>query len=177
MAAGVQTDALALLSLLGLVLGVASGGKIEGGGLQVGARIPLGADGLGPVEIGATPIAHMSAPSLPGALSGITLGGTTIAVRPNDWVIESGKARSPDSVWREITQYEYGHLPGWSHFGLEYALRSQAEPYKYDPATGLIPVERRSFVRQANPWELQPKHYALKVVLDNAAREADKGGK
>ena len=172
-----QVDPMLLLTLAGLALGFATGGTIEGGGAQVGARIPLGAEGIGPVEVGVNPIVHMSSKGLPGGLDGITLGGTTVAVRPDVWVTTRSAAYSPDNWFRRTTDYEYGHVPGWAHFGLAYALKSQAEPSKYDPATLSLAMDRRSTSREVNPWELDPKHFAVKLVLDTLTREVTNGNR
>ena len=172
-----NVDPIVLMTLAGMALGFATGGTIKGGGAQVGLRIPIGAGGVGQAELGVNPIVHMSSERLPFSLDGITLGGATVAVEPYRWAEINGRMYSPEGYWKKVTDYEYGHVPGWSHFGFEYPLRALGESMKYDPASPLVSKSVHTTRRAIDPQGLNPRHFTLRLVLDAAAKEVQRGNR
>ena len=161
----VTVDPIGYLSLAGLLAGLLAGGSIKGGGAQVGARIPLGAGAPAPVELGVTPIINMAIPSNLPVTAGVTLGGTTLALRPADNTTYKlrGRTFTADDVWKDVTRYEMGHIPGYAHFGVQYPAYAFAYPEKYDP---MGPTSRNlTQSRAVDMRSLPALHYALKIML------------
>ena len=160
----VHVDPIAILTLIGLVVGFTTGGHIEGSGIQLGAVVTFGEK----TTVGINPIFHMTTTSLPTSTDGLTLGCTTISVLPEFGMYseDNGRIYTRHEWWAYTTHYEYGHVFGWAHFGIDYAAISQAEFRKYDPATSYIPRELATVHRPLNMWELQPSHFTVSFTLE-----------
>lgn len=68
---------------------------------------------------------------------GITLGGTIVVSSPKsatDCLPRCQQVGRWLEGWQnDIIKYELGHVEGWKHFGLGYALKSISENCTYDP--------------------------------------------
>ena len=116
-------------------------------------------------------------PATANTLTGITLGGAVLVVPARtmseqwaaqylgDSALSGSYIPEAQAYYRNALQYEMGHVWGWSHFGLEYAVRVAFDPSTYDPRGPLLmsrdscwgDVARTSY----RPVELSVRHYTM----------------
>lgn len=154
-------DITGWLSVIAATLALSLGGNMAGYGVQVGAVI----DGDG-VTLGVTPLTIWRVQGINGTpINAITLGGTVL-------VFGDGSAWTPSGI-RDVVSYEFGHVDGWTRYGVEYPLAILRYPCAFDPAAfrgggplGYAPGRCDTTARRLEGLRLPPpKHYALTLTL------------
>lgn len=154
-------DVTGWLSVITAALALSFGGSITGYGVQVGAVIS--GDG---VMVGVTPITVWSVERVNiSSIEAVTLGGTVVLFGDRRYWRGDGL--------REVMSYEFGHVDGWTRYGLEYPLAILRNPCAFDPAAfrsgspfgyaaGRCDTTARSLEGVSLPL---PKHYAFALTI------------
>jgi hypothetical protein len=164
----VEITPLGWLTLLALGAALTLGGQASLGGF--GAFLSVGPESA---TLGFTPtvVAHVATydQNLQG---GITLGGTIVVSSPKsatDCLPRCQQVGRWLEGWRQdILEYELGHLQGWSHYGLEYALKAIAENCRYDPRMPWLGNVCPN--RERPPMALEPRTGAFEIKWEWGSR-------